>query len=251
MASVGWQAVGSQREAMALAAVSNPLIRKLEHGAVLSDVERAALEALTLHRRSVSARHDIAVYDNTDRVYLVMSGIAGRYKTLLQGGRRIVSFAVPGDLCRMHVSGSAARDLRLGALTPCSVVDIPRAKLSDLIETHLGIARAMRWLTLMELSRAREWLVNDSRPADKRLAHHFCELLVCLQAVGRAGENSFELGISQTDLADAMGISQIHINRVLQALRAKGLIVWSKSVLTIPDVPQLMSFAEFDAAYLS
>jgi CRP-like cAMP-binding protein len=161
--------------------MSNPLIRKLEHGAVLSDVERAALEALTLNRRSVSARHDIAVYDNTDRVYLVMSGIAGRYKTLLQGGRRIVSFAVSGDLCRMHVSGSAARDLRLGALTLCSVVDIPRAKLTDLTETHVGIARAMRWLTLMELSRAREWLVNDSRPAEKRLAHHFCELLVCLQ----------------------------------------------------------------------
>src|ERR1700712_1901958 len=148
--------------------MSNPFIRKREHGAALSDVERAALEDLTLNRRSVSARRDIAVYDNTDRVYLVMSGIAGRYKTLLQGGRRIVSFAVPGDLCRMHISGSAARDLRLGALTQCSVVDIPRAKLTDLIETHLGIARAMRWLTLMELSRAREWLVNDSRPAEKR-----------------------------------------------------------------------------------
>ena len=231
--------------------MSNPFIQKLEHGAALSDVERAALEGLTLNRRSVSARRDIAVYDNTDRVYLVMSGIAGRYKTLLHGGRRIVSFALPGDLCRMHVSGSAARDLRLGALTQCSVVDIPRARLTDLIETHVGIARAMRWLTLMELSRAREWLVNDSRPAEKRLAHHFCELLVCLQAVGLASENNFELGISQTDLADAMGISQVHINRVVQALRTTGLIVWSKSVLTIPDVSHLMMFAEFDAVYLS
>ncbi|HEY0311382.1 MAG TPA: Crp/Fnr family transcriptional regulator, partial [Allosphingosinicella sp.] len=170
--------------------------------------------------------------------------------TLLQGGRRIVSFAVPGDLCRMDVSGSTARDLRLGALTQCSVVDIPRAKLTDLIETHPGVARAMRWLTLMELSRAREWLVNDSRPAEKRLAHHVCELLVCLQAVGLAGENSFPLGISQTDLADAMGISQVHINRVLQALRAEDLIVWSKSVLTIPDVLRLKVFAEFDPGYL-
>ncbi|WP_336491830.1 Crp/Fnr family transcriptional regulator, partial [Methylobacterium nigriterrae] len=127
---------------------------------------------------------------------------------------------------------------------------IPRARLTELIETHPGIDRAMRWLTLMELSRAREWLVNDSRPADRRLAHHFCELLVCLQAVGLAGENSFELAISQTDLADALGISLIHINRVLQALRAGDLIVWSKSVLTIPDVPRLKAFAEFDPGYL-
>ncbi|WP_336492163.1 hypothetical protein [Methylobacterium nigriterrae] len=104
--------------------MSNPLVRKLAHGAVLSQVERAALEALTLNRRSVPVRRDIAVYDNTDRIYLVMSGIAGRYKTLWQGGRRIVSFVVPGDLCRMHSSGPSARDMRLGALTPCSVVDI-------------------------------------------------------------------------------------------------------------------------------
>ncbi|WP_336492880.1 Crp/Fnr family transcriptional regulator, partial [Methylobacterium nigriterrae] len=151
----------------------------------------------------------------------------GRYKTLWQGGRRIVSFAVPGDLCRMHSSGPSARDMRLGALTPCLVVDIPRARLTELIETHPGIARALRWLTLMELSRAREWLVNDSRPADRRLAHHFCELLVCLQVVGLADANSFELAISQTDLADALGISQVHINRVLQALRASDLVVWS------------------------
>ncbi|WP_336493150.1 helix-turn-helix domain-containing protein, partial [Methylobacterium nigriterrae] len=72
-----------------------------------------------------------------------------------------------------------------------------------------------------------------------------CELLVCLQVVGLADANSFELAISQTDLADAMGISCVHINRVLQALRASDLIVWSKSALTIPDVERLKAFAEF------
>ncbi|WP_170267677.1 Crp/Fnr family transcriptional regulator [Methylobacterium oxalidis] len=230
--------------------MNHPLICKLEHSAALSQVERSALEALTLSRRPVSARHDIAVHDNTDRVYLVMSGIAGRYKTLRQGNRRIVSFAVPGDLCRMHICGPSTRDMRLGALTHCTVVDIPRTRLTELIETHPGIAHVMRWLAMMELNRAREWLVNDSRPADRRLAHHFCELLVCLQVVGLANENSFELAISQADLADAMGISQVHINRVLQGLRAGDLIVWSKSALTIPDVERLQAFAEFDPGYL-
>ncbi|WP_336492346.1 hypothetical protein [Methylobacterium nigriterrae] len=78
--------------------MSHPLTRKLEHGAVLSEVERSALEALMLNRRSVPARRDIAVYDNTDRVYLVMRGIARRYKALLQGGRRISRRAVRGRL---------------------------------------------------------------------------------------------------------------------------------------------------------
>jgi len=230
--------------------LSNPFIQKLEYAGDLSEAEREALQALTPNRRPVPARHDISTNDNADRVYLVMSGIAGRYKTLLQGGRRIVSFAVPGDLCRMHSSGPSTRDLRLGALTPCFIADIPRARLTELIETHPGIARAMRWLTLMELSRAREWLVNDSRPAEKRVAHHVCELLVCLQAVGIADENSFEFGLPQADLADAVAISQVHINRVLQVLRAKELIVTSKHLLTIPDVPRLKAFAEFDPGYL-
>ncbi|WP_336487495.1 Crp/Fnr family transcriptional regulator [Methylobacterium nigriterrae] len=235
---------------MAPAAASNPFIRKLEHGSRLSDAERTVLHELTLNRRSVSTRHEIPINDNTDRVHLVMSGIAGRYKTLLQGGRRIVSFALPGDLCGLHQSGTSVHELRLGALTPCSVVDIPRATVTELVKAHAGIARAMRWLTLMELSRAREWLANDSRPAEKRLAHHLCELFVCLQVVGLADERGFDLAISQGDLADALGISPVHINRVLQALRAKELVVWSKSVLMIPDVSQLTAFAEFDPGYL-
>ncbi|WP_336492846.1 Crp/Fnr family transcriptional regulator, partial [Methylobacterium nigriterrae] len=197
--------------------------------------------------RPVPARHDIVPDDGADRVCLVMGGIAGRYKTLLHGGRRIVSFALPGDLCRVHVSGHASRDMRLGALTACSVADIPRARVIELVETHPGIRRALRWLTLTELSRAREWLVNDSRPAEKRLAHHLCELLVCLQAVGLAGEHSFDFGLSQPDLADALGISHVHINRVLQALRGKELIVTGNHVLTVPDVARLKAFAEFDA----
>jgi CRP-like cAMP-binding protein len=122
--------------------------------------------------------------------------------------------------------------------------------LKELVETHPGISRAMWWLTLTELSRAREWLVNDSRPADKRLAHHFCEMLVCLQAVGLASSSSFEFRLSQVDLADALGISHVHINRVLQVLRSKELIGTGKHLLTIPDVTRLKAFAEFDPAYL-
>jgi CRP-like cAMP-binding protein len=118
------------------------------------------------------------------------------------------------------------------------------------MKKHPGISRGMWSLTLMELSRAREWLVNDSRPADKRLAHHFCELLVCLQAVGLAQENSFEFRVSQPDLADALSVSLIHTNRTMQALRSAGLIITRDYQVTIPDVPQLKAFAEFDPGYL-
>ena len=230
--------------------MSNPFIQKLEHAGDLSAAEREALRGLTLNCRSVPARRDIVADYSADRIYLVMSGIAGRYKTLVHGTRRIVSFVLPGDLCRVHAVGPSLQDLRFGALTHCSVADISRPTLKELVETHPGISRAMWWLTLTELSRAREWLVNDSRPADKRLAHHFCEMLVCLQAVGLASSSSFEFRLSQVDLADALGISHVHINRVLQVLRSKELIGTGKHLLTIPDVTRLKAFAEFDPAYL-
>ncbi|WP_336491609.1 Crp/Fnr family transcriptional regulator [Methylobacterium nigriterrae] len=216
----------------------------------MSQEERAELQALTFTRRAVAARNDIVTGDIPDRVYLVMSGFACRYKVLRSGTRRIVSFVLPGDLCYMHDAGAFGRDLRVGALTACSVVDLSRSKLTELISLHPGISRAMWWVTLRELRRAREWIVNDTRPADKRLAHTLCELLVCLQVIGLADEHSFELPVSQVDLADVLGISHVHINRVVQSLRASGLITWSDNLVAIPDVPAFKAFAEFDPAYL-
>ncbi|MDR7039290.1 CRP-like cAMP-binding protein [Methylobacterium sp. BE186] len=221
----------------------------------MSDEEQAALQSLTFNRRPVSARCDItngALINGgvTDRVYLVMSGFACRYKTLPNGNRRIVSFALPGDLCYMHDAGPFGRDLRVGALAACSVADLSRSRLTELIGLHPGISRAIWWVTLRELSRAREWIVNDTRPADRRLAHLLCELLICLQVTGQADDDGFEFPVTQADVADTLGISHVHINRVLQSLRTGGLITWSHHQVTIPDVEELKAFAEFDPAYL-
>ncbi|AWN44766.1 Crp/Fnr family transcriptional regulator [Methylobacterium durans] len=228
----------------------DPLTRRLAHAGHLSETEQEALRELTLNARSVAARRDIAAPLSTETVHLVLSGIACRYKILLDGTRRIVSYLLPGDLCDVHAGASGAADWSVGTLTPCSVADIPRERLADLARTHPGIDRALRWITLTELSAAREWLANDSRPADRRIAHLFCELLVRLQAVDLAGASSVDLRLSQVDLADTAGISFVHVNRVLQSLRASGLIVSGKHMLTIPDVARLQAFAEFDSGYL-
>jgi CRP-like cAMP-binding protein len=179
-----------------------------------------------------------------------MSGFACRYKTLQSGNRRIVSFVLPGDLCFMHDTGAFGRDLKVGTLSRCSVADISRSTLTELIGLYPSISRAMWWVTLRELSRAREWIVNDTRPAEQRLAHMLCELLVCLQVIGLADGQSFEFPICQADMADALGVSGVHINRIVQALRGSGLITWAKRRVTIPDVQALEAFAEFDPGYL-
>ncbi|AWN40156.1 Crp/Fnr family transcriptional regulator [Methylobacterium durans] len=205
---------------------------------------------MTFNRRTVTTRRDITCGEVTDRVYLVMSGFACRYKTLPGGARRIVSFVLPGDLCYMHDAGRFGRDLRVGALAPCSVADIPRSRLLEVVNAFPAISHAIWWVTLRELSRAREWIVNDTRPADKRLAHLFCELLVCLQVIGQADADGFEFPLTQLDMADALGISHVHINRVLQSLRTNGLISWSNQQVAFPNVEALKAFAEFDPAYL-
>lgn len=105
-------------------------------------------------------------------------------------------------------------------------------------------------MTLRELSRAREWIVNSIRPAEQHLAHFLCELLVCLQVVELADEDSFVLPLSQSDVADALGISPVHTNRVLRTLREGDLAIWSRHQVVIPDVDRLKTYAEFDQGYL-
>lgn len=229
---------------------TNPLIRKLEHAGPLRRAERDALEALTLKARQVPMREDIAHSRAAETLPLILSGIACRYKLRPEGQRRIVHFILPGDFYDLHAAAGFTSDWRLGALTPCSVADIKRQALDDLAALHPGIARALWWVTFVELEIGREWLVNDSRPAERRLAHFFCELLVRLQAVNLADENSFDLPLTQADLADATAVSFVHINRVIQSLRNNRMIIYDKGHISIPSVSRIKEFAEFDCSYL-
>jgi CRP-like cAMP-binding protein len=230
--------------------VRSPLIQRLEHAGALSDVEQDALQALTPTFRAVEARRNITPIHHTDIVHVIVSGMACRYKILVGGARRIAHYLLPGDLYEVHASAQYPSDWSLAALTPCRVVDIDRERMTEVAEAHQGIAHALWWATLVDISIAREWLANDSRPAPKRQAHLFCELLVRMQAVGLAQENSFKLGLTQPDLADATAISHVHMNRVLQELRRRGLILLEDGRLTIPDVKRLKAFGEFDPTYL-
>jgi CRP-like cAMP-binding protein len=88
------------------------------------------------------------------------------------------------------------------------------------------------------------------READQQMAHLVCELLVRLRVVGLVNEDSFEFPMTQYDLADALGISGVHVNRVLQDLRGRGLLEWRRKRMRIPNAARLMDFAEFDPKYL-
>ena len=119
------------------------------------------------------------------------------------------------------------------------------------MERHSGIVHALRLAKLVEEATLRERLVSlGCRSAIERVAHLFCELLVRHQAAGLAKQNSFPLPITQADMADALGLSNVHVNRVLQDLRKQRLVELRRKALTILNLPRLKALAEFRADYL-
>lgn len=232
--------------------MSNPLILKLQQCCELDADDIARLEAITARTRRVPAKEDIIREgDPPTDVRLVLDGFACRYKLLPGGKRSIMALLVPGDFCDLDVAILDRMDHAIGTLTPCSLVDIPRATVNELTERRPNLARALRWATLVDEAILREWLANmGQRASDRQLAHLICELRLRLHVVGMAPAASFRLPLTQEELADALGITTVHVNRVLQQLREAGLIRLNGRALSIPDVARLEEFAEFNPDYL-
>ncbi len=230
----------------------NPLIQKLQHGADLTDEDRQVLEKVITEPRIVDPRQDmIHEGDRPENVHLILEGFACRYKLLPSGERQIMAYFVPGDLCDLHVSILGEMDHSIATLSRCKVVYIPRRAIEEITENYGRINRALWWATLVDEATLREWLVNmGRRPAGKQLAHLLCELLVRLQAVGLATENSYDFPVTQAELADTLGISTVHVNRMLQQLRKDGLLTLQGNRLTITDVDGLKGLADFNPNYL-
>ena len=229
-----------------------PFGRKLEYGAGLSDQDRQVLEHAVRDVRQFKARHDLILEDESpENVYVILEGFACRYKRLPDGGRQIMAYLVPGDCCDLHVSILSRIDHTIATLTACKVAFLPHTVIEDLMSQSRSITRALWWATLVDAGTVREWLINMSRrPADKRLAHLLCELLMRLQAVGLATDNSFVLPLTQRQLADTLAMTGVHLNRIVRQLRLEGLITLKGHTITIPDVERLKSFSDFKPNYL-
>jgi len=230
----------------------NPLIAKLERGARLTDDDRQLLERMTARIRRIGPHQDIIREgDEPGDVHLIMDGFACRYQILPDGKRHIMAYLVPGDICDFHVAILGEMDHSIGTLTPCTLVDIPHETIHDISTRHPNLNRAFWWGTLVDEGILREWLVSlGRRSAHQRVAHLFCELLMRLQTVGLADRNSFEMPLTQEELADTLGLSTVHVNRMMQELREQGSITTSGKRLTINDVKRLQEFARFNPNYL-
>ena len=226
-------------------------VENLELYGRLSDDDRAAVDALPMTVRRFDAGEDIASEgDAPTQCRLLLSGLAFRHKTLSDGRRQIMTFHVPGEVC--DVAGLLlSMDHGVCALTRAEVGFIGHSTMDTLLEKHPRVMRALWRCEMVEAAIAREWMVGmGRRTAYTRIAHLFCEMYARLKAMGLANDNRCRFPVSQTHLSDALGLSVVHTNRVLQQLRADGLLTFKSGELTVRDWPGLKAAGEFDAGYL-
>lgn len=227
------------------------LIRKLEQFGEVSSNERQILENLPLDVRQVGAGRDLAKDgQRLSHCLLLLNGTVCRYRTMQDGQRQIMSFHFPGDLLDLSGLLLGKLDHGIGTLTPVEVAPIAHEKVLGWIEQHPGLGRLLWQDTLVDAAVFRQWVVNiGRRSAYARTAHLLCEVVMRLQAAGVAQEGDISLPLTATDLADAIGLSIVHVNRVLQELRAKELVEPGES-LRVLDLDGLKRAADFDSDYL-
>jgi CRP-like cAMP-binding protein len=233
---------------------AHPLVRKIENITrfELSDVERTTLAALPMQVANFEAHQDIACeHDRPSRSFAVLSGIVATYKTTRTGGRQTLAYHLAGDMPDFQSLHLEVLDFNLAAATPCRVGFVRHDALRRLFKAHPRLSDVFWRATLIEAAIMREWMLNNGRrEAYARMAHLFCELITRLDAVGLAPDRSCALHLTQSELADALGITSVHVNRVLRDLKTAGLITFRGRCLTVHDWEGLTAAAEFDPAYL-
>nr|WP_236960146.1 Crp/Fnr family transcriptional regulator [Methylobacterium durans] len=229
-------------------------VRKLSGLDRLNDEEVQILRGLTPQARSVDARADVIVQGSRPTSStLLLEGLTGRYRILTDGRRQITSIDVPGDFVDLHSFPLKTMDHGVIALSACRVATAPHAELARITETQPHLTRLLWLTTLIDAAIHREWLVALGRmSALERMGHLFCELYMRLNAVGLADAqtHSFALPVTQSDVGDMLGITNVHVNRTLQDMRRRNLVTWRGATVSIPDWDGLVEVARFDASYL-
>ncbi|GEO15990.1 Crp/Fnr family transcriptional regulator [Microvirga aerophila] len=229
------------------------LIRKLETLADLSDEEKHALRGLPMTVKAFGADQDIVREgDCPMECCLVLTGMLFRYLVLDDGRRQIMGFYIPGDIPDLQSLHITIMDHSVGTLVPTTVAFIPHQSLNDVNARYPTVANALWRDTIVDAAMFRLSMVGLGRKsAHERIAHLLCELLVRFKAVGLADdERTCAFPITQGELGDALGLTTVHVNRVLRDLKRDGLVTLRGRSLHVDDWERLRELAKFDPTYL-
>ena len=230
----------------------SPLIRKLEHYYPLSAAEKDVLKGAFSNVVTFASDQDIVREDDCPtNSNLLLEGMVCRYNSMPNGKRQILSFHTPGDVFDAQSFMIEKMDHSVGTLTACKIAALPHATMNQISEEHPRIARAMWKDTLVDAAIFRQWIVNvGRRDAYQRIAHLICELYTRLDVVDLTKDGTIIWPLTQAEVADATGLSTVHVNRILQELRAEKLIDLDRGKLQVLDWQGLKRAGEFDPKYL-
>jgi len=217
----------------------------------LTKTEQRALEnAVTWSERFDSHKDLVCEADQADNLLIVIKGWAYRYICTRNGGRQLTALLVPGDIVNLNTLLFECPAYSVRTLTDVTVVALPRKQALALVDEHPGIARTFTGLAMIENAIASEWMLSlGRRSARARIAHLLCEIVVRL-GDDDGNDVTVPFPLRQEQIGDALGLTTVHVNRMVRQLRAEGLIEISDRLLSIPDISALRHVGGFDPAYL-
>lgn len=227
-------------------------LKRLRRRAPIDPVEEEALRGLLADRRRFRPDQILVRAGHTlDESLLLVDGWLARAKDHKSGQRQITELHVAGDFADLHAFTLKRLDHDIIALSEGAVAVVPHDRLQRLTAEHPRLARLYWFLTNVDAAVHRQWTFSlGGHAAPQRMAHLFCELFVRLEAVGKTRGDSYDFPLTQDELGMCLGLTAVHVNRTLQELRRKKLIMLNARIVRIPDFGALAGLAQFDPAYL-
>ena len=232
--------------------LQSPLTRKLSAFVRLSDADLATLARFDRRRRSFQPGHELIHEGEVKAAAFVLAkGWACSFKLLPDGERQIVDFQIPGDFLGLRSVLFRTADHSIEAVTRIEATEVLGTDILDAFADAPRLATAVLWAASRDEAMVVEHLVNvGRRSSEQRMAHFLLELGARLTLVGLGDKAGFACPLTQYHLADALGLSAVHVNRVLRLLREDGLVTFQRGHVTFEDFDRLKTLASFDTAYL-
>lgn len=226
---------------------------KLNYSAIAHSVDEVSeLIGLKGNTRQLRARQEIISEGSRyTSPFLLIEGIAIRYRILRDGQRQVLSVILPGDFAGVPSCFFETALYAVRTLTPTTILSIPMSKMVSLFDTHPQVMANWLWTFASETAIYAERLISVSRrPASERVAHFLLELYTRSRQIGLADETSFYLPLTQAVLGDSLGLSIPYVNRVLHQLRDQGMVHVEDQCVIIDNFEALSDFADFESGYL-
>lgn len=231
---------------------ASPLANKLSAFVTLTEDDFDILKTWQREPRVFKAGRDLVYQGQKERAaYILTSGWVCSYKISADGERQIVDFQIPGDFLGLRSILLRTSDHSFVPITDILAAEVMTGDLLESFAQAPRLATAILWAASRDEAMLVEHLVGiGRRDADCRVGHFLLELDARLRLVGKSDSTSFACPLTQYHLADALGLSAVHVNRVLRHLRETGLVTFQKGQVTFHDHARLGELVEFDPAYL-